>query len=95
MKVKICGLTSAAAVEHAAGAGAASLGFNFYPPSPRALELGAARKLVLAAPAGITKVALVVDLAAADGCSAKSTPSHREKGWASCPEATASISTGA
>jgi phosphoribosylanthranilate isomerase len=61
MKVKICGLTSAAAVEHAAGAGAAYLGFNFYPPSPRALELGAARKLILAAPAGIVKVALVVD----------------------------------
>ena len=61
MKVKICGLTNAAAVAHAAGAGAAYLGFNFYPPSPRALELATARTLVQAAPAGITRVALVVD----------------------------------
>ncbi len=61
MKVKICGLTSAAAVGHAASVGAAYLGFNFYPPSPRALELDTARKLVEAAPAGVTRVALVVD----------------------------------
>ena len=63
MKVKICGLTTAASVEHAADAGAAYLGLNFYPPSPRALELDTARRLVLAAPAGIAKVALVVDAA--------------------------------
>jgi phosphoribosylanthranilate isomerase len=61
MKIKICGLTTAASVEHAAAAGAAYLGFNFYPPSPRALEMDAARRLVLAAPAGVAKVALVVD----------------------------------
>lgn len=61
MKVKICGLTTAASVEHAADAGAAYLGFNFYPPSPRALELDAARKLALASPAGIAKVAVLVD----------------------------------
>ncbi|MHA1528541.1 MAG: phosphoribosylanthranilate isomerase [Alphaproteobacteria bacterium] len=61
MKVKICGLTSPAAVEHAARAGAAYLGFVFYPPSPRALELDAARKLARAAPSGITRVAMVVD----------------------------------
>ena len=61
MKVKICGLTSAAAVAHAAQAGAAYLGFNFYPPSPRSLELDTARKLVQSAPVGVTRVALVVD----------------------------------
>jgi phosphoribosylanthranilate isomerase len=61
MKVKICGLTSAAAVAHAADAGAAYLGFVFYPPSPRALELDAARALARGAPAGVTKVAMVVD----------------------------------
>ncbi len=61
MKVKICGLTSAAAVAHAARAGAAYLGFVFYPPSPRALEPDTARTLAQAAPAGITKVAMVVD----------------------------------
>jgi phosphoribosylanthranilate isomerase len=61
MKVKICGLTSAAAVAHATQAGAAYLGFNFYPPSPRSLELTDARRLVQATPAGPVKVALVVD----------------------------------
>jgi phosphoribosylanthranilate isomerase len=61
MKVKICGLTSAAAVAHAADAGAAYVGFNFYPPSPRSLELDAARALAEGAPAGVTRVALVVD----------------------------------
>jgi len=61
MNVKICGLTSAAAVAHAAGAGAAYVGFVFYPPSPRALELDAARTLARGAPAGVTRVALVVD----------------------------------
>ena len=61
MKVKICGLTSAAAVAHAARCGAAYLGFVFYPRSPRSLALAAARLLVQAAPAGPAKVALVVD----------------------------------
>jgi phosphoribosylanthranilate isomerase len=61
MKVKICGLTSAAAVAHAADNGAAYVGFVFYPPSPRALELDAARTLARGAPAGVTRVAMVVD----------------------------------
>lgn len=61
MRVKICGLSSAAAVAHAVKVGAAYLGFNFYPPSPRSLGIAAARILVQAAPAGVTKVALVVD----------------------------------
>lgn len=61
MRVKICGLTSAAAVAHAARAGAAYVGLVFYPPSPRALELGAAREIAAAAPDGVIRVALVVD----------------------------------
>lgn len=61
MRVKICGLTSAAAVAHAAAAGAAYLGFNFYPPSPRFLTLDAAAELTLGTPAGIARVALVVN----------------------------------
>jgi phosphoribosylanthranilate isomerase len=61
IKVKICGLTRAVAVAHAADAGAAYLGFVFYPPSPRSLQLDAARKLTQAAPVGVTRVALVVD----------------------------------
>lgn len=61
MRVKICGLTSAAAVAHAAREGAAYVGFVFYPPSPRALELPVARALAASTPAGVTRVALVVD----------------------------------
>ena len=61
MRTKICGLSSAASVAHAAGAGAAYLGFNFYPPSPRSLDLVTARGLVLGTPAGPVKVALLVD----------------------------------
>jgi phosphoribosylanthranilate isomerase len=61
MRVKICGLTSAAAVTHAARAGAAYVGLVFYPPSPRSLELAAAREIAAAAPEGVTRVALVVD----------------------------------
>jgi phosphoribosylanthranilate isomerase len=61
MKVKICGLTTAEAVAHAARAGAAYLGFVFYPPSPRSLKLDVARELTAAAAPGIAKVGLVVD----------------------------------
>jgi phosphoribosylanthranilate isomerase len=61
MRVKICGLTTPAAVRHAAGAGAAYLGFNFYPPSPRSIDLDLARAVVAAAPPGIVRVALIVD----------------------------------
>ena len=63
MRVKICGLTSVAAVEHAAREGAAYVGLVFYPPSPRSLDLAAAREVAAAAPAGVTRVALVVDAA--------------------------------
>ena len=61
MRVKICGLTSAAAVTAAAEAGAAYLGFVFFPRSPRAVTLEQARGLVAAAPDGPVKVALTVD----------------------------------
>ncbi len=59
--VKICGLRNARDVGDAVRAGAAYLGFVFYPPSPRSLDLAAARDAALAAPAGIVKVALTVD----------------------------------
>ncbi len=61
MRVKICGLTSAATAAHAARAGAAYVGLVFYPPSPRALDLAAAREVAVAVPNGVTRVALVVD----------------------------------
>ena len=61
MRVKICGMTSPAAVAHAAREGAAYVGLVFYPPSPRSLDLSRAREIAAAAPSGLTRVALVVD----------------------------------
>ena len=61
MRVKICGLTNAAAVAHAAREGAAYFGFVFYRPSPRSVDFATARELAAAAPMDRTKVALLVD----------------------------------
>lgn len=59
--VKICGLTTAEDVAAAAKAGARYLGFNFFPKSPRYVDLATAAKLAADVPLGVAKVALVVD----------------------------------
>lgn len=59
--VKICGLTSKAAVTAAAEGGAAYLGFVFYPPSPRAVSSMEAARLCADVPDEIARVALFVD----------------------------------
>jgi phosphoribosylanthranilate isomerase len=61
LAAKICGLSTEAAVTAAAAGGAAYLGFNFYPPSPRAVTAAKAVRLCAAAPAGIARVGLFVD----------------------------------
>jgi len=61
VRVKICGLRTAADVEAVARAGAAYAGFVFFPRSPRHLTLPEARIAALAAPPGLAKVALTVD----------------------------------
>lgn len=61
VRVKVCGLTTPAMVEAAAAAGAAYVGFVFFPPSPRAVTAEAARELAWAAPVGVAKVGLFVD----------------------------------
>jgi phosphoribosylanthranilate isomerase len=61
IRVKICGLRTEADVAAVAAAGAAYMGLNFFPPSPRHVALDLARDLALAAPPGLAKVALVVD----------------------------------
>ncbi|MDX5499005.1 MAG: phosphoribosylanthranilate isomerase [Rhodobacterales bacterium] len=61
VRVKICGLTTAADVQAAAQAGAAYGGFVFFPRSPRNLSIAQARDLALLAPVGLAKVALTVD----------------------------------
>jgi len=60
-RVKICGLKTPEAVDRAAEAGADFVGFVFYPPSPRAIEIDAARKLAERVPDHVRTVALVVD----------------------------------
>lgn len=59
--VKICGLTSAAAVDAAIAYGADMVGFIFYPPSPRHLEIEQAAALVAAVPSGVERVGVFVD----------------------------------
>jgi phosphoribosylanthranilate isomerase len=59
--VKICGLTSAAAVSAAVGGGATYVGFVFYPPSPRAVTPNNAAKLCALIPAGVPRIGLFVD----------------------------------
>lgn len=61
MRAKICGLSTPETVEAAAKAGAAYLGFVFYPKSPRHLSLAEAEVLTLATPPGVMKVALTVN----------------------------------
>lgn len=61
MRAKICGLTTPEAIEAAAEAGAAYIGFVFFPKSPRNISLAEAEVLALSVPPGIVKVALTVN----------------------------------
>jgi len=61
VRVKICGIKTEGDVAAAAAAGAAYAGFVFFAPSPRNLTVAVAKRLALAAPPGLAKVALVVD----------------------------------
>lgn len=45
-RVKICGVTTLDDARRVAQAGAAMIGLNFYPPSPRSIDSGTARLLV-------------------------------------------------
>lgn len=58
-RVKICGLRDRAGI--AASAGAAYVGFNFFPRSPRSVDIATAAQLAPEVPFGVAKVALVVD----------------------------------
>jgi len=60
-RVKFCGLSKAADIAAAAAAGAAYVGFVFFPKSPRCVSIETARALALEVPDGIAKVALTVD----------------------------------
>ncbi len=61
LAIKICGLTTADALEAAIGARADYAGFVFFPPSPRHLPLAEAPALAARAEGRISRVGLFVD----------------------------------
>lgn len=61
IRVKICGLRSADDISAAAKAGAAYVGFVFFPKSPRHVQIGQAAELAGLVPVGLCKVALTVN----------------------------------
>lgn len=60
-KVKICGIRDAATLALATGGGADYVGFNFFPPSPRSIDLFTAAELARQVPDGVSSVAVLVD----------------------------------
>ena len=58
---KICGLNESSTIEAAIVGGASHVGLNFYPPSPRAVTIDEARRLVQPIPATVCTVGLFVD----------------------------------
>lgn len=64
-RIKICGLTREEDVSAAVAAGADALGFVFYPPSPRFVDLARAAELMAGVPPFVTIVGLFVNAAPA------------------------------
>jgi len=60
-RVKICGITRFEDAQVAVELGAAALGFNFYPPSPRYLAPAAARGIIRKLPPFVTAVGIFAD----------------------------------
>jgi phosphoribosylanthranilate isomerase len=58
--VKICGITTAEALEAAVSAGADAVGFVFHRPSPRNLSAAGAARLAASLPPGVRKVAVTL-----------------------------------
>lgn len=60
-QTKICGIKTPEALSAAIEAGARYIGFVFYPPSPRHIEIDTARELAIILPTGVRVVGLFVD----------------------------------
>ncbi|APR06163.1 phosphoribosylanthranilate isomerase [Thauera chlorobenzoica] len=65
-RIKICGLTRAQDVRAAVQNGADAIGFVFYPPSPRAVDVDRAAELAALLPPFVTAVGLFVNPAPAE-----------------------------
>ena len=61
VKIKVCGITNLEDAEASLDFGADMLGFNFYPPSPRAIHAEDARQIIACLPEGTFNVALFVN----------------------------------
>ena len=68
VKVKVCGLTDAGDARLAVELGAAMLGFNFYPRSPRYIAPAQARPIIAAMPAAIEAVGVFVNATLGRDC---------------------------
>ncbi len=66
MQAKICGIKTPEVLNAAIEAGARYIGFVFYPPSPRHIEIGTAKELAIMLPTGVRGVGLFVDPTDAD-----------------------------
>lgn len=62
--VKVCGITSEEDAALAAEAGADGVGLVFWPKSPRAVGIEAARRIASAVPASVVRVGVFVDASA-------------------------------
>lgn len=60
-RVKVCGITSVPDLELAVSVGADAVGINFFPPSPRFIDIDTAKAIAHACPAFTTLVALFVN----------------------------------
>jgi phosphoribosylanthranilate isomerase len=61
VRVKVCGVTSVADAQLAAGAGAAAIGLNFCARSPRCVDVATAEAIVTALPRTVCRVGVFVD----------------------------------
>jgi len=61
VQVKVCGITNAEDAVAAAEAGAAAVGFNFYPHSPRYVDPKGAAAIARELPASVCRVGVFVD----------------------------------
>jgi phosphoribosylanthranilate isomerase len=61
VRIKICGITSAADAQAAVDAGANLLGFNFYPKSPRHIEEDKAAEILAKLPKRVKAVGIFVN----------------------------------